>query len=55
MELKDISTKQLLEELDTRQGQKSLWVDPYDKYTINIEGEEKVSDIGPCLIYIVID
>ena len=49
MELKDVSTKKLVEELAKREGVELLSVEPYEPYSITAGGRT-VSDSGPVVI-----
>ena len=52
--LKNFSTKQLIEELRTREGVKDFVIPPYERYQI-INDITIAEDIGPAVILIVID
>ena len=49
MDLKNVSTKQLVEELARREAVEKIVVRPYEEYTITV-GEEKIEDGGPVVI-----
>ena len=49
MDLKNVSTKQLVEELASRGGVEKIAVEPYEPYSITV-GEQKISDGGPVVI-----
>jgi hypothetical protein len=59
-ELKDYSTRELVEELRKREGVEAADVDPYVKYEV-IVGEDgdnpgyRKGDTGPAVLFIVID
>lgn len=55
-ELKSVATCDLVEELMTREGVKSIVVEPYDEYLIDaISCEDAIEDTGPATILIVTD
>lgn len=47
MEIKNITTKELVEELKTRDGVEIKIIDPYQDEIINVN--------GPCVVFIVVD
>ena len=49
MDLKNVSTKQLVEELASREAVEAIRIDPYEEYSITI-GEQKINDGGPVVI-----
>lgn len=49
MDLKNVSTKQLVEELASREAVEKIAVEPYEEYSITV-GEQKISDGGPIII-----
>ena len=49
MELKNVSTKKLVEELAKREGVELLSVEPYEPYSITA-GRQTVNDSGPVVI-----
>ena len=54
MELKDVSTKKLVEELAKREGVELLSVEPYEPYSI-IAGGQTVNGGGPVVILRILD
>ena len=54
MELSNISTSELVEELSKREAVEKLMVEPYQAYKITI-GEHEISDGGPVVILRIID
>ena len=49
MKLKDVSTKELVEELAKREAVELLSVEPYEPYSITANGQT-ISDGGPVVI-----
>lgn len=49
MELKNVSTKELVEELTKREAVEKIVVEPYEPYSITI-GEQQINDGGPVVI-----
>lgn len=49
MDLSNVSTKKLVEELASRQAVERITVEPYEEYSITV-GEEKINDAGPVVI-----
>lgn len=49
MELKNVSTKELVEELEKREGVELLSVEPYEPYSITANGQT-IRDGGPVVI-----
>lgn len=49
MDLSNVSTKNLVEELTSRQAVERITVEPYEEYSITI-GNQKISDGGPVVI-----
>lgn len=49
MDLKNVSTKDLVEELSKREGVEKLVVGPYEPYSITVAGQT-VNDGGPIVI-----
>lgn len=49
MDLKNVSTKKLVEELATREAVEKIVVEPYEPYSITV-GDQKISDGGPVVI-----
>ncbi len=49
MELKDVSTKRLAEELAKREGTEQIYIEPYNPYTITFDGQT-INDEGPVVI-----
>lgn len=49
MDLKNVSTKALVEELVSREAVEKTVIEPYEEYSI-IVGEEKINDAGPVVI-----
>lgn len=54
MDLKNISTAELVRELSHREGVEKIMVEPYQPYQI-IVGETHVSDSGPIVLLRVLD
>jgi hypothetical protein len=53
--LKDIPTRDLLEELKKREGVQTVEVDPYDEYAVEVELDVDIRGNGPAVICIVTD
>jgi len=53
--LKDIPTRDLLEELKNREGVQTVEVDPYDEYAVEVEFDVDIRGNGPAVICIVTD
>lgn len=49
MDLKNVSTKALVEELAGREAVEKTMIEPYEEYSITV-GEEKIKDGGPVVI-----
>ncbi len=49
MDLKNVSTKELAEELSKREAVEKITVQPYEEYSITA-GERKINDAGPVVI-----
>ena len=49
MDLKNVSTKELVEELASREAVEKIVVEPYEPYSITV-GDQKISDGGPIVI-----
>ena len=49
MDLSNVSTKKLVEELASRQAVEKTVIEPYEEYSITV-GEEKINDAGPVVI-----
>lgn len=49
MELKNVSTKRLVEELEKREGVELLSIGPYEPYSITANGQT-INDGGPAVI-----
>lgn len=49
MDLKNVSTKKLVEELANREAVERITVEPYEEYSITV-GDQKISDSGPVVI-----
>ena len=49
MDLKNVSTKELVEELASREAVEKIVVEPYEPYSITV-GNQKISDSGPIVI-----
>ena len=54
MDLKNISTAELVRELSHREGVEKIMVEPYQPYQI-IVGETHVSDSGPIVLLRALD
>ena len=54
MDLSNVSTKKLVEELASRQAVEKITVEPYEEYSITI-GNQKISDGGPVVILRICD
>lgn len=54
MDLKNISTAELVRELSNREGVEKIVVEPYQPYQIMV-GERKISDSGPIVLLQVCD
>lgn len=54
MNLKNVSTAELVRELSNREGVEKFTVEPYKPYQI-IVGEQKISDSGPAVLLRVWD
>ncbi len=52
MDLKNASTKELVDELATREAVEKTVIEPYEEYSITV-GEEKINDAEPVVILIV--
>ena len=49
MDLKDISTKKLVEELANREAVEKIVIEPYEEYSITTK-EQTIKDGGPVVI-----
>ena len=49
MDLKNVSTKKLVDELASREAVERITVEPYEEYSITV-GDQKISDSGPVVI-----
>ena len=49
MDLSNVSTKNLVEELTSRKAVEKIVIEPYEEYSITV-GEEKINDAGPVVI-----
>lgn len=49
MDLKNVSTKALVEELVSREAVEKTVIEPYEEYSITV-GEEKNNDAGPVVL-----
>lgn len=49
MDLKNVSTKKLVEELASREAVEKIAVGPYEEYSISV-GKQKIRDGGPIAI-----
>lgn len=49
MDLKNVSTKELAEELSKREAVEMITVEPYEEYSITA-GEHKINEAGPVVI-----
>ena len=49
MDLSNVSTKKLVEELASRQAVERIAVEPYEEYSITV-GNQKISEGGPVVI-----
>ena len=49
MDLKNVSTKKLVEELASREAVERITVEPYEEYSITA-GNQNISDSGPVVI-----
>lgn len=49
MDLSNVSTKKLVEELASRQAVEKITVEPYEEYSIAV-GNQNISDGGPVVI-----
>ena len=49
MDLSNVSTKKLVEELAGREAVEMITVEPYEEYSITV-GNQKISDGGPVVI-----
>ena len=49
MDLSNVSTKKLVEELAIRKAVEKIAVEPYEEYSITV-GNQKISDGGPVVI-----
>jgi len=54
MELKNASTKELVEELSKREAVEMITVEPYEEYSITA-GEHKINEAGPVVIFRIWD
>lgn len=49
MDLKNVSTKKLVEELASREAVEKIVVEPYEEYSITV-GNQNINDGGPVVI-----
>lgn len=49
MDLKNVSTKKLVEELASREAVEKIVVEPYEEYSITV-GNQEISDSRPVVI-----
>lgn len=49
MDLKNVSTNELVEELARREAVEKIVVEPYEEYSITV-GDQEISDGGPVVI-----
>ena len=49
MDLKNVSTKEVVEELVSREAVEKTVIEPYEEYSITV-GEEKINDAGPVVL-----
>lgn len=49
MDLKNVSTKALVEELASREAVEKTVIEPYEEYSITV-GNQNISDSGPVVI-----
>lgn len=49
MDLKNVSTKKLVEELASREAVEKITVEPYEEYSITV-GSQKINNGGPVVI-----
>lgn len=49
MDLKNISTKELVEELASREAVEKIVVEPYEEYSITVDNQ-KINEGGPVVI-----
>ena len=54
MDLSNVSTKKLVEELASREAVEKIAVETYEEYSITV-GEEKINDAGPVVILRILD
>lgn len=54
MDLKNVSTKKLVEELASREAVEKIVVEPYEPCSITV-GDQKISDGGPVVILRILD
>ncbi len=54
MELKNASTKELVEELSKREAVEKITVQPYEEYSITA-GDQKINSAGPVVIFRIWD
>ena len=54
MDLKNVSTKELAEELSKREAVEKITVLPYEEYSITA-GERNIIDAGPAVIFRIWD
>lgn len=52
--LKNVSTKELAEELASRESVEKIVIEPYEEYSITI-GERNIRDGGPVVILRILD
>ena len=54
MDLKNVSTKELAEELSKREAVEKITVQPYEEYSITA-GDQKINSAGPFVIFRIWD
>lgn len=55
MNLKEVPTCTLVEELKAREGVDFITADPYVPYSIKVEGADGIEDTGAAILMIVTD
>ena len=55
MDLKNVSTKELVDELSTREAVEKIVVEPYEACSITVGDEEIYNDGGPVVILKIMD
>lgn len=51
-ELKDYTTKELTEELIKRGGIVTAYIDPYEPFSLYIDGEVRIQETGPAILIV---